>query len=360
MIAEAPDQAQRETPIAQPFLRNSWYVFGWEHELQGSRPLGRVIIGEPIVVWRDGEQVLHAMQDRCPHRHAPLSFGVVEGTTIRCMYHGMKFSGAGRCIHVPGMGTPPDVKVRTFPIIAKDGWLWIWTGARENVDRALIPDAFGVGNSSAPMRTGAIEYQANYQLLHDNLCDLSHLDYVHATTLGQATGARWSETSPRVTKHGKALRFERWFEDVIVPNIPGQHFDVWYSYDFAVPGVFIMNGRRFPAGTAARCENRRPPETLVCLGQTIEQQAVTPVDADRTAYYFATGFTGPTESATLNIEDRMAVVQAAFDEDRQIIEAQQRIWDLTRAQDEMIFLPQDKGPFLMRQMMSRLIAAENS
>ena len=79
-----------------------------------------------------------AMEDRCPHRRAPLSKGRVEGTAIRCMYHGMLFSSGGTCLQVPGMDNPPARCVRTYPVLEKDAWLWIWMGDKEKADAALI------------------------------------------------------------------------------------------------------------------------------------------------------------------------------------------------------------------------------
>jgi vanillate O-demethylase monooxygenase subunit len=342
------------------FLRNSWYVFGWSHDLADAhRPLGRVILGEPIVVWRDGNGGLHAMEGRCPHRHAPLSMGRVEGDRLRCMYHGMEFDGAGRCVAVPLMPTPPDVRIRVYPIVEKNDWLWVWTGEPEAADEALIPDAWGLNDPGRPMRSNSIEYEANYQLVHDNLCDLSHLDFVHESTLMPATGTRWSDTAPRVTPQGRSIRIERWFEQARAPGYDDVRVDVWSSYEFTVPGVFIMRGARYPAGTAAACGGQ-PPVGVEPINQNIEQQAVTPITATRTAYHYATGLIGSTPAMTLSLASRMDVVMAAFEEDRAIIEAQQRIWDMTPADHPKQFLPQDKAPNMFRKMLKRLMDEEAS
>lgn len=340
------------------FLRQCWYVFGWVHELKTrAGPLGRVIIGEPIVVWQDADGELHAMEDRCPHRLAPLSLGRVEGDQIRCLYHGMKFDKTGRCMSVPLLESPPKVQVRVYPVVVKDDWIWVWTGAPEGADEALIPDAFGVEDPVQPMQTNSIEYEANYQLIHDNLCDLSHLDFVHASTLQPATGASWSDTAPRVRTQGDAIRFERWFENAQLPSDPNQRVDVWSTYDFAVPGIFIMRGARYPAGTAAAFQGRAPSgvEPLV---QNVEQQAVTPISAHRSAYHYATGLLQSSGETYTQVSERMNIVTAAFEEDRRMIEAQQKIWDLSPPGAPKHFLPQDKGPFLMRQMIKRLIDEE--
>jgi hypothetical protein len=124
-----------------------------------------------------------------------------------------------------------------------------------------------------------------------------------------------------------------------------------------VPGIFIMRSARYPAGTAIACGGREPAG-IEPLSRNIEQQAVTPISAKRTAYHYATGLIGNTAVAIETLAQRMGVVMAAFEEDRSIIEGQQRIWDLTAPEAPKIFLPQDKAPSLMRQLMRKLIAQE--
>lgn len=45
-------------------------------------------------------------EDRCPHRLAPLSEGRIEPSdgTLMCSYHGWRFSGEGKCEHIPQIG----------------------------------------------------------------------------------------------------------------------------------------------------------------------------------------------------------------------------------------------------------------
>jgi len=340
------------------FLQNSWYVFGWAKDLSaGGKPSGRTVIEQPIVVWRDAKGKLHAAEDRCPHRHAPLSMGRVNGDAIQCMYHGMTFDTDGRCVRMPLMDQAPDVSIRICPVVEKDSWIWVWTGDPALADESLIPSAFGIDDPERPMRSNSIEYDAYYQLVHDNLCDLSHVDFVHNTTLRQASGAYWSETAPRIQPKGRAIRFERWFEGADLPGKQGEKVDTWITYDFALPGIFILKGGRYPVGTAERCQHAEPVG-LEPLVRNIEQQAVTPISKTRTAYHYATGLIGTTPEMTLQLAERMNVVMAAFEEDRQMIEAQQRIWNLTDPATPKVFLPQDKGPHLMRKLIERSIRVE--
>lgn len=337
------------------FLRETWYVLGWIQDLDiAGGILGRVIAGDPIMVWRDDEGTLHAMEDRCPHRHAPLSLGRVEGATLKCMYHGMAFATNGQCISVPLMETPPDSRVRVYPVVERDDWIWVWIGSPENADKTMIPSAYGTSDPKRPMQFNTLEYSAHYQLLHDNLCDLSHVDFVHQTTLQPASGAQWSESTPRIQSADRAIRFERWFEGAQLPSDPGTRVDVWSTYEFAVPGIFVMYGARFPVGTAKRC-GLTEPRGIAPIVENIEQQAVTPISESRTAYHYATGLVGSTDEITKQLSERMGVVMAAFLEDRVMIEAQQKIWDLTPDTQPKCFLPQDRGPFLMRKLMSKLI-----
>ncbi|HEY5128697.1 MAG TPA: Rieske 2Fe-2S domain-containing protein [Bradyrhizobium sp.] len=83
------------------FLRNSWYVAAWDHELIDGKKLARTILEQPIVLYRGASGQVVALDDRCCHRAAPLSMGRIEGDDIRCMYHGMKFDPLGKCIQIP-------------------------------------------------------------------------------------------------------------------------------------------------------------------------------------------------------------------------------------------------------------------
>jgi phenylpropionate dioxygenase-like ring-hydroxylating dioxygenase large terminal subunit len=83
------------------FLRNCWYVAGWNHELIDGKKLARTILERPIVLYRGESGKIVALDDRCCHRAAPLSMGRIEGDDIRCMYHGMKFDPAGSASRSP-------------------------------------------------------------------------------------------------------------------------------------------------------------------------------------------------------------------------------------------------------------------
>src|SRR5262245_21236050 len=100
------------------YLRNTWYVAAWAHEIRPERSVGIQILGEPIVIWRTAAGVLSAFEDRCIHRLAPLSMGRCEGERLRCMYHGLLYDRNGRVVEIPGQDRiTSDWRVRTYPIV---------------------------------------------------------------------------------------------------------------------------------------------------------------------------------------------------------------------------------------------------
>ena len=145
------------------FLRNCWYVAGWSHDIAADSLVSRTMLGEPIVLYRKGDGGVVALEDRCCHRLAPLSRGRIEGDDLRCMYHGLKFAPSGRCVEIPGQTmVPPRARVRAYPAVEQDCWVWLWMGDPALADPALIPAALGHDDPDWFMQTGQLAYEANY------------------------------------------------------------------------------------------------------------------------------------------------------------------------------------------------------
>lgn len=338
------------------FIRNIWYVAAWSSELGPDRPIARTIAGENLALWRRADGSVVAMEDRCPHRLAPLSLGRIEGDTLRCMYHGLSFGADGLCRHVPGSDViPPHSTTLVYPTVEQSSWIWVWLGDPELADPAAIPKGWQIDDPAWVINHSAMDYAADYQLINDNLTDLSHLDYVHETTLGAATGTAWSKNQPRVTMLPDGVLIERWNEDIPVYRGSTDRCDRLNSYRYLLPGIFLMTTRLYPIGTAAACDHGQP--SIPPFSERIDQQAATPVSEGRSRYLYATGVAA-SEATPALLADMMTVVNAAFEEDRTIIEAQQRVWNVTPAERRKAFIPQDKAPALLRRMIARRIAGE--
>ena len=167
-----------------PYVRNLWYMAGWAEEVPDSGFLARKLLDKPWLVLRLEDGSYSMLADRCPHRFAPLSRGRREGDRMFCGYHGLGFDAAGQCIHNPFSDkVPPGAKVATMPIMEKHSALWFWPGDPDQADPALIPD-FGFLQGLVPHQRAHLTMNANYELVSDNLMDLSHAEFLHAKTFG--------------------------------------------------------------------------------------------------------------------------------------------------------------------------------
>jgi len=148
---------------AAEFLRNTWYVAAWSHEIAGDQMLARTITHVPLIFWRDATGKVVALEDRCCHRAAPLSKGRLEGGGIRCMYHGLLFDSGGRCIEIPSQDfIPPAVKVRSLPVVERYKWVWVWMGNPIRADESLIPDTHYLEDAGWRGKPGYIHYEAEF------------------------------------------------------------------------------------------------------------------------------------------------------------------------------------------------------
>ena len=344
--------------LSEGFLREAWYVAAWDHEVPADGMLARTLLGEPVVFYRREDGRVVAMADRCCHRAAPLSQGRREGDAIRCLYHGMKFDASGRCIEIPGQDQIPEQAcVRTYPVVERNRFVWIWMGEPAAADPAAILDFFWHDDPQWRMKPGYIHYQAHWQLVVDNLLDFSHLSFVHPTTLGGSE--EYAQLRSDITEVPGGLHIDRWFMDHPAPPFVARvlaargvtgHVDRWNNYDFLVPGVLIMDSGFAAAGTGAR-EGRREGaiEFRHC-------QAVTPETATSSHYFFCQprNFAHGDEQVS---EALFGAVLKAFGEDRDVITAQMR-----NLEDDADFVPTpcglDGALARFRAMVQARVAAE--
>jgi phenylpropionate dioxygenase-like ring-hydroxylating dioxygenase large terminal subunit len=340
------------------FLRNCWYVAGWSHDFTAGDLVCRTMLGEPIVLFRKEDGGIAALEDRCCHRLAPLSKGRVEGDDLRCMYHGLKFAPSGQCVEIPGQSVvPPHARVRAYPAVEQDLWVWLWMGDPALADTALVPGALNHGDPDWHMQTGRLAYEANYQLVNDNLLDLSHLSYVHENTLGR-NSMSWGESRPTVTPIERGLRISRWVVNNPAPRYldlpPGTRTDMWASYDYMIAGVFLLETQAFPPGTAAACGMAAPSGEPLFRSAT--SQAVTPIGERQTIYYYS-GCLPKCHATEENSRHQLSVFEKAFAEDNAMIEAQQRVIDRT-PQPKMLGTASDNALNRFRRLMAELMEAE--
>ena len=345
------------------YVRNCWYVAAWDHELKSGEVISRSIINEPVALYRAQDGTIVGLADRCCHRMAPLSLGRVEGDDLRCMYHGLKFNRAGACVEIPGQDMiPATACVKSYPAVSRHSWIWVWMGDPAKADETLIPPAVGLDHPDWTLRSGHMDYDANYLLINDNLTDFTHLSYVHANSFGVTEV--FARTRPNVERLARGVRIWRWIvEDSVRDPKVAVHRraegDNWQTYDFLAPGVLLMHSAVCPAGTAERFGHKPPDLSQVeVLADNFTSQAVTPM-TDRTSRYFFSWGPRVGEGSDALAEAMLGVANMAFNEDKTIIQAQQRVIDLDPG-IKPVLTSADVGPMLMRSVIERLIAAEQA
>jgi vanillate O-demethylase monooxygenase subunit len=229
-------------------------------------------------------------------------------------------------------------------------------GDPDKADPSLIPDTHYLDDAGWRGTPGYMHYAANYLLITDNLLDFSHLSYVHETTLGGSS--KYAGIRPKVTRNGHGVRVERWLiDDEPAPFLRKLktwrgNVDRWNIYDVVLPGVLLMDSGSAPTGTGA------PAGKRVDAAQFFGCQAVTP-ETEKSSHYFfqqSHGFALDDPSVTENLRQS---VLGGFEEDRDIILAQQRILDLA-PDATMLAMRMDTALASFRSMVEKAIADERA
>ena len=159
-----------------------------------TQPLRVQVLGEPLVVWRNAEGV-HAFGDLCVHRGAALSLGRVVDDALMCPYHGWRYDGDGRCVHIPAQredaGIPTKARAFRYGCLEAYGLIWV---ALMSPEKDIPPHA----EADAPdlFRTlicGPYTLEAEPPRIIENFLDVSHLMWVHEGLLGDSGHAEIPE-----------------------------------------------------------------------------------------------------------------------------------------------------------------------
>lgn len=206
------------------YLHNAWYVAALSRELAGE-PFPRRLLDEPVVFYRQVDGTPVALQDRCPHRFVPLSIGRVRDDALECGYHGLRFDGSGACVHNPhGDGRlPRAAAVRAYPVQDRHGFVWIWMGRPERADPDLIPADYAVfSDPRYDAVSGYLRVAANYELISDNLLDLSHAEYMHPDF---ARGVAVNQFRTKTVRDGTKVSAYLWKDNVPISRFQRLFWD---------------------------------------------------------------------------------------------------------------------------------------
>ncbi len=341
------------------FAVNAWYVACTPDEL-AEKPLGRKVCGERIVFYRGKGDQVAAVDDWCPHRGAPLSLGTVREGHLVCGYHGLVMGCDGHTVAMPGHRVRAFKPIRSYPVVERHGFVWVWPGDAALADEALLPALPWADDPEWAYGGGLSHIACDYRLMVDNLMDLTHETYVHASSIGQK---EIDETPSETRTDGDEVITSRFMQSVTAPpfwqmalrmnGLPtDQVVDRWQVCHFTPPshvmievGVALAGQGGIKAPTSAKAS-------------AIVVDFITP-ETETSIWYFwgmARHFKPHDASLTTQIRDGQRRI---FQEDQAILEQQQA--NHTRHPNrELRTLSIDAGGVYARRVIDRLIAAEQA
>ncbi|MGQ7787576.1 aromatic ring-hydroxylating dioxygenase subunit alpha [Nesterenkonia sp. K-15-9-6] len=341
---------------------NAWYVAGWDYEIGRKEITARTVAGRPLALYRteDGRPV--ALADACWHRLAPLSMGQLVGSDgIQCPYHGLRYNSAGRCTHMPAQETiNPSAMVASYPAVERHRFVWVWPGDPTLADPSLIPDMHQMDSPDWAGDGRTIDVAANYQLVLDNLMDLTHEEFLHSSSIGQK---ELSSSDIDVTHDERTVTVTRYMEDIEAPPFWRKNMrdrfpdfegrvDRWQIITFEMPSTICIDVGVAEAGTGA-LEGDRSRGVNGFVMNTI-----TPVDRRRSLYYWAfmRNYGLDQQRITTQLRDG---VHGVFAEDEEMLMAQQEAIE-ANPDHEFYNLNIDAGGMWVRRLIQAAVEAERA
>lgn len=167
-------------------------------------PIGITRLTENIVLWRDKDGTVNALEDRCPHRGARLSFGWNLGDRVACWYHGVEVDGSGTVVDVPAVTECPmkgEQHVRSYPVEERNGAVFLYFAVGDEEPEPLVlPEELTTDEYSSILCTA--QWKVNYRYAVDNVMDPMHGAYLHAMSHSMAEGDKTADMRARKTEHG--------------------------------------------------------------------------------------------------------------------------------------------------------------
>jgi len=167
-------------------LRDYWYAVASDVEVTNG-VVGRRLLGESMVLYKDTSGEVVAAPDRCPHREAPLTSGKLNDGVLACCYHGWSFGAEGKCVSIPSADPdfpiPKSAHLPCYRARIQYGLVWVCLG--EPV--ADIPEiAQDNDKTFRRIHNPIATWKVSATRMTDNFLDIAHFPWVHTGTFGNA------------------------------------------------------------------------------------------------------------------------------------------------------------------------------
>lgn len=340
------------------YPKNTWYVACSSDEI-AEKPFPRMICNQNVVFYRDSNQQICALEDFCPHRGAPLSLGFVRGNDLVCGYHGLAMGSDGKTTDMPGQRVKGFPCIRTFPVVERYGFVWIWPGDASMADETSIPVLQWADDPDWAYGGGLYHIQCDYRLMIDNLMDLTHETYVHASSIGQP---EIEEAAPKTSLNGQEVITSREMENISAPPfwqaaLRGNNLaddvpvDRWQICRFTPPSHIMIEVGVAHAGEGGyhAPANKKASSIVVDF--------ITP-ETDTSIWYFwgmARNFKPGDEELTAQIREGQGKI---FEEDLEMLESQQQNL-LKHPERQLLSLNIDGGGVQARRVIDKILIQES-
>lgn len=266
--------AEERQGATLPKVAQAWYVACPSEEL-GPEPIGRTVLGTPLVLFRGEGGKPAALLDRCAHRNVPLSIGKALGGGIQCRYHGWQYDPQGNCVKVPGLCDGAGKLARAVPAFAareEDGYVWVYaTSAQEPSDGPFRLPALGEGYTTVRR---AVEVEGSLVATLENALDVPHTAFLHRGLFRGAGGP-----------HTITVKVSRTPEGIQAEYVGEPRPEGWAAKILSPSGGVVTHFDRFMLPSTAQVEYRLGTEahfmvTSIC----------TPIEDYRTRIHAAISF----------------------------------------------------------------------
>ena len=170
-------------------LSNHWYLICPEKELQ-KQIINRKILNEEIIIFRNGQGAITALENRCCHRNVRLSLGYLDQGQVVCGYHGWKYDSTGSCIHVPSQTAeakiPKTARIKSYPVQVFNRWIWVFLGDAEQA--AVIKPCNIPEMKEWNFTYQSYTFKADLELAAESLVDPYHIAYAHRNSIKSLLG----------------------------------------------------------------------------------------------------------------------------------------------------------------------------
>ena len=210
------------------FLKNYWYPIALSSEVPANKPYGTMLLGEPLVLFRNEDNKVICLYDSCPHQGVPLSQGKVTNGNVECPYHGWQFGEGGECNKIPSMADdlpkPRAAKCKfAYPTEEKLGVVWVFAGN----PAAMTPLRLPQGTTEAGWRHEVIvkELDASHKTMIAGALDFTHFPFLHTNTIAkkeQRDYLRPLDVTLEKYEHGMNMK---------VKNQDGEYNDFVYFFE---------------------------------------------------------------------------------------------------------------------------------